>query len=147
MSLQYLLRCSEFRYFKQDQSYYPRHTHTHIYSRHSIETAQCVHLKCNVSQIQTWDSCQSKNPQQFHTMRRSYVWGILYQLLVSYDLSIGSTVTKYIKTNTKTQNNIIISWIFLKKWFCYFGLFWNKMTEIQVFTKKSAGLVFVFLFF
>ena len=101
----------------------------------------------NVSQIQTWDSCQSKNPQQFHTMRRSYVWGILYQLLVSYDLSIGSTVTKYIKPNTKTQNNIIISWIFLKKWFCYFGLFWNKMTEIQVFTKKSAGLVFGFLVF
>ena len=28
---------------------------------------------------------------------------------VSYDQSIGSTETKYIKPNTKTQNNIVIS--------------------------------------
>ena len=36
---------------------------------------------------------------------------------------------------------------FLKKWFCYFGFFWKNLTEIQVLTKKSAGLVFSFLVF
>ena len=34
---------------------------------------------------------------------------------VFYDLSVGSTETKYIKLKTKTQNNIVISGIFHKK--------------------------------
>ena len=67
--------------------------------------------------------------------------------LVKCDLSIGSTETKYIKPNTKTENNIVISWIFHKKWYCYFGFFWKNLTQIQVFTKKSAGLVYGFLVF
>ena len=33
----------------------------------------------------------------------------------SYDLSIGSTETKFIKLKTKTQNNIVIFGIFHKK--------------------------------
>ena len=40
-----------------------------------------------------------------------------------YDLSVGSTETKYIKLKTKTQNNIVISGIFHKKSYCYFGFF------------------------
>ena len=40
-----------------------------------------------------------------------------------YDLSIGSTETKYIKLKTKTQNNIVIFGIFSKKSYCYFGFF------------------------
>ena len=65
----------------------------------------------------------------------------------TYDQSIGSTETKYIKPNTKTQNNIVISWIFHKKWFCYFGFFWKKLTEIRVFTKKISGFSFWLLSF
>ena len=34
---------------------------------------------------------------------------------------------------------------FSTKWFCYFGFFWKNLTEIWVFTKKSAVLVFGFL--
>ena len=64
-----------------------------------------------------------------------------------YDLSVGSTETKYIKLKTKTQNNIVIYGIFSKKWYCYFGFFWKNLTEIWVFTKKSAVLVFGFLVF
>jgi hypothetical protein len=66
---------------------------------------------------------------------------------MTIDQSIGSTETKYIKPNNKTQNDIVISWIFHKKWFCYFGFFWKVLTEIQVFTKKLASLVFGFLVF
>ena len=42
---------------------------------------------------------------------------------LSYDLSVGSTETKYIKLKTKTQNNIVIFGIFLKKWYYYLGFF------------------------
>ena len=77
------------------------------------------------------------------------IWTIFLRknLFISFDQSIGSTETKYIKPNTKTQKNIVISRIFHKKWFCYFAFFWKNLTEIQVFTKKSAGLVFGFLVF
>ena len=67
-----------------------------------------------------------------------------WYVLVLCDQSIGSTEPKYIKPNTKTQNNIVVSWIFHKKWFCYFGFFEIKLTEIQVFTKKISWFVFCF---
>ena len=39
--------------------------------------------------------------------------------------------------NTKNQNNTVISWIFHKEWYCYFGFFWKFLTDIRVFTKKK----------
>ena len=53
----------------------------------------------------------------------------------------------YIKLKTKTQNDIVISGIFHKKFNCYFGFFCKNLIEIRVFTKKLAVLVFGFLVF
>ena len=55
------------------------------------------------------------------------------------DLSFASTETKYIKVKTQTQNNIVIFGIyFFKKVILLFWLLEKQMTEIRVFTKKSA---------
>ena len=67
--------------------------------------------------------------------------------LDSNDLSFASTETKYKKPKTKAQNNIVTFGIFHKKGYFYFGFFWNNLTKITVFTKKSAVLVFGFLVF
>ena len=55
--------------------------------------------------------------------------------------------TKYIKLKTKTQNNIVMFDIFPKNDIVILAFFEKKMTEIWVFTNKSAVLVFGFLVF
>ena len=66
--------------------------------------------------------------------------------MATIDLSVGPTETKYIKLKIKTQNNIVILGIFHKKWYYYFGFFWNNLTKIPVFTKKLFWvLVFGFM--
>ena len=68
-------------------------------------------------------------------------------ILLINDLSVGSTETKYIKIKNKTQNDIVIFGIVSKILYCYFGFYKKILTEIRVFTKKSAVFVFGFLVF
>ena len=48
---------------------------------------------------------------------------LVFGILVTFDLSVGSTETKYIKLKTKTQNDIVIFGVFHKKLCYYFGFF------------------------
>ena len=63
---------------------------------------------------------------------------------VFYNLSVGSTETKYIKLKTKTQNNIVISGIFHKKWY---WLFLKKIDWNTSVYKKISSFSFSFLVF
>ena len=42
------------------------------------------------------------------------------------------------KTKNKTQNSIVIFGIFHKKWYCYFGFFWNNLTKIRLLFIKNS---------
>ena len=64
---------------------------------------------------------------------------------VFYDLSFASTETKYIKLKTKTQNNIVISGIFHKEWYYYFGFFLKQFdSNTSVYQKISSFGFLVF---
>ena len=56
----------------------------------------------------------------------------------TYDLSVGSTETKYIKLKTKPQNNIVIFGFFHEELYYYVGFFCNNLT------KKTSFLFFLF---
>ena len=48
---------------------------------------------------------------------------VYFFFLYAYDLSIGSTETKYIKPNTKTQNDIVTFEFFIKSDFVILAFF------------------------
>ena len=84
---------------------------------------------------------------QKNEITKSPIQSAVSCLLKSFYLSVGSTVTKYIRLKTKTQNNIGIFGVFQKSDVVILAFFWKNLTEIRVFTKKSAVLVFGFLVF
>ena len=97
----------------------------------------------NITDQILWEGHICKKSSTLSKKRwKMFLFFLPSQNIWTFDLSFASTETKYIKLKTKTQNNIVIFGIFHKKWYYYFGFFWNNLTKIPVFTKKSAVLVF-----
>ena len=111
--------------------------------------------------IELWPFCPASLYYNGHTLitlahRGKYLLGLQNanhscqsrQVLLTSDLSVGSTETKYIKLKTKPQNNIFLFWIFHKKWYYYFGFFFETIwLKYEFFQKNQQFWFLVFKFF